>query len=72
MDGKDVAKHIDSIFEVPQINAIQLVQGLGLDKPIMQWVPLIKKIQAAGKSVIVDLDKTELESFIEVVKRSYY
>jgi len=40
----------------------------GKDKPIMQWVPLIKKIQRAGKSVVVDLDRNELEEFIQSIK----
>jgi len=30
----------------------------------MQWLPLIEKIQAAGKSVIVDLQLDELDEFI--------
>ena len=30
----------------------------------MQWLPLIKRIQAAGKSVVVDLQLSELEEFI--------
>lgn len=67
LDGKDVAKHLDIILELPGINAIQWVQGLGEDAPIMQWVPLIKKIQAAGKSVVVDIKKEEIEDFAEAV-----
>jgi len=38
-----------------------------IDLPIMQWVPLIKKIQAANKSVVVDLSPTELEPFMKEV-----
>jgi hypothetical protein len=68
VDGKGVANHIDKILEIPEIGAIQWVQGMGVDKPIMQWVPLIKKIQAAGKSVVLDLQVSELESFMKVVK----
>lgn len=64
LDGKGVAKHVDYILAMPEINAIQWVQGMGDDTPIMQWVPFIKKIQAAGKSVVVDLQLHELESFI--------
>jgi hypothetical protein len=41
---------------------------MGVDRPIMQWVPLIKKIQAAGKGVIVDLQLDELESFLDAVE----
>lgn len=68
LDGKDVARHIDAILSVPEINAIQWVQGLGEDKPIIPWVPLINKIRAAGKSVVVDLEVSELEEFISLVK----
>ncbi|MEN8255025.1 MAG: hypothetical protein ABFR33_06100 [Verrucomicrobiota bacterium] len=61
LDGKGVARHIDPILDVPEINAIQWVQGLGDDKPIAQWIPLIQKIQKAGKSVILDIELDELE-----------
>ncbi|MBC7960553.1 MAG: hypothetical protein H7X94_11840, partial [Vallitaleaceae bacterium] len=54
----------DSILSVPEINAIQWVQGVGTDLPIMQWIPFIKKIQASGKSLVVDLHPSELEAFI--------
>ncbi len=67
MDGKGVAQHLDDILAVPEINAIQWVQGVGDDLPIMQWVPLIKKIQSAGKGVVVDLSLPELEGFIDAV-----
>jgi hypothetical protein len=64
LDGKGVAKNVDRILEMPEINAIQWVQGVGDDLPIIQWVPFIKKIQNAGKSVVVDLQVSELEGFI--------
>ena len=35
--------------------------------PILQWLPLIKRIQAAGKSVLVDLQLSELEPFINAM-----
>jgi hypothetical protein len=64
LDGEGVAKNLDGILELPEINAIQWVQGMGHNVPILQWVPLLKRIQAAGKSVVVDLQVSELESFI--------
>ena len=36
-------------------------------EPIMQWLPLIKNIQEAGKSVIVHLQMQELDEFIKKV-----
>lgn len=65
LDGKEVARHIDYILDIPGVDAIQWVQGMGTDRPIMQWVPLIKKILNKGKSIVVDVDKEDLESFID-------
>jgi hypothetical protein len=65
LDGIGVANHLESILSLPEINAIQWVQPPGDGLPIMQWVGLIKRIQAAGKSVVVNLLKEELEGFIE-------
>ncbi len=63
-DGKGVGKNIDRILEIKEINAVQWVQGESADRPILQWVPLIKKCQERGKSVVVDLHLDELEEFI--------
>jgi hypothetical protein len=55
-------------LEIPEVQAIQWAQGVGDDQPIMQWLPLIRKIQDKGKSVIVDLQKDELEEFISQMR----
>jgi len=68
VDGKGVANQMDLILELPNVQALQWVQGVGDDAPIMQWVPLIRRIQAAGKSVVVDLTPAELEDFIGAVR----
>jgi hypothetical protein len=68
VDGRGVARHLDLILELPNVQAIQWVQGVGRDQAIMQWVPLIRRIQAAGKSVVVDLDPSELEDFMAAVR----
>jgi hypothetical protein len=68
VDGKGVARHIDHILDIREINAIQWVQGMGDDTPIMQWVPFIKKIQSAGKSLVLDIQLNELEDFIAAIE----
>ncbi len=68
VDGKSVARHLDAILELPNLQAIQWVQGVGADAPIMQWVPLIQRVQTASKSIVVDLAPEELDSFIEAVR----
>jgi len=69
VDGRGVAKHLDVILAQPDIQAIQWVQGLGPDWPILQWVPLLKRILAAGKSVLVDVPLEELDGFIAQMPR---
>jgi hypothetical protein len=67
VDGSGVAKHLDVILSVPEVHALQWVQGVGDNYPIMQWVPLIKDMQARGMPVIVDLSIDDLNDFIAVM-----
>lgn len=52
LDGTVALQHLDLLLSVPEIHAIQWVPGDGRDK-ILQWIPLIKRIQQAGRSVLV-------------------
>ncbi|GAA0807183.1 hypothetical protein GCM10008910_46820 [Faecalicatena orotica] len=67
LDGKGVANHVDELLKIEEIQAVQWVQGVGDDKPIMQWVDFIKKIQEAGKSIVVDLEPEGLEAFMDAM-----
>jgi len=67
MDGKGVARHVDDLIAEAKIDAIQWVQGVGDDQPIMQWIPLIRKIQEGGKALVIDLQLDELEPFMAEV-----
>jgi hypothetical protein len=67
IDGKRVARHLDAILSVPEVHALQWVQGVGDDQPIMQWVPFIRALQASKKPLIIDLQKYELDDFMASV-----
>ncbi len=67
VDGRGVARHIDMILSVPEVHAIQWVQGVGDDYPIMQWVPFIKEIQQRAP-LVIDLDKADLDDFMAAVE----
>ena len=67
LDGPGVANHLDTILSVPEVGAIQWVQGYGPERSVMQYVPMIQKIQNAGKSVVVDLDLEDLNAFMGAV-----
>lgn len=68
VDGKGVAKNLDVLLDIPEIRAIQYVQGVGDDQPLMQWLPQLRKIQNAGKSLVLDLQLDELEPLIQALK----
>jgi len=55
LDGLDALKHLDDILNIDSLDGIQWVPGAG--KPLRssdQWMFIYKKIQEAGKSVIID------------------
>jgi hypothetical protein len=64
VDGKGVARHLDTIMSVPEIHALQWVQGVGDDYPIMQWIPFIKELQAKEIPLVIDLAKEDLDAFM--------
>ena len=64
LDGAGCARHLDDLLAVKEIQVIQWVQGAGEGEPIMQWIPLLKKILSAGKSVIINLRQSE---FMDVI-----
>jgi hypothetical protein len=66
IDGKGVANHTDAILSTG-VKAIQWVQGMADDYPIMQHLEFIKYVQSKGASIIVDLDKTDLDKFMELI-----
>ncbi|MFI3321488.1 MAG: hypothetical protein R3Y50_03075 [Rikenellaceae bacterium] len=67
VDGLGVANHTDTILSVEGIECVQWVQGMADLYPIMQHIPYIKHVQSLGASIIVDLDKSDLDRFMAEV-----
>jgi len=68
VDGKGVARHTDDILSLPNLQGIQWVHGVGDDAPIMQWVPYIKKVQSAGKGIMLDITPDELDPIMAALR----
>jgi len=66
LDGTVALHHLDVLLSVPEIQAIQWVPGAGHEE-IMQWVPVIKRIQQAGKSVQVSCAAREIPALLNEV-----
>ena len=66
LDGPDALRHLDLLLAIPALNAIQWVPGSGHDE-ILQWVPIIKKIQTMKKSVQVYVRPCEVLPLLDEV-----
>lgn len=55
LDGPNALPHLDFLLKEPSITGIQWVPGAG-NSPMgsKDWIPLYKKIQKAGKNLVID------------------
>jgi len=67
LDGPSALQHLDSLLEIPELNAIQWVSGAGHGRA-SDWLRLYRKCQAAGKGLQIGLGVDELDTFIENLK----
>jgi hypothetical protein len=66
LDGTDALRHLDTLLATPEVDGIQWVPGAGREA-LLQWVPLVRRIQAAGKCVQVLARPEEVEPFLREV-----
>ena len=66
LDGVVALQHLDLLLSVPEIDAIQWVPGAGRET-ILQWIPLIRRVQQAGKSVLVQAEAAEIQDLLRAV-----
>ena len=57
----------EAILSVPEVQCIQLVQGMAKDYPILQHLDFIRYVQSKNRGIIVDLSKEDLDPFMEKV-----
>jgi hypothetical protein len=66
LDGTEALRHLEVLLATPEINGIQWVPGAGREK-LMQWVPLVRRIQAAGRCVQLLARPEEIKPFLREV-----
>jgi len=64
LDGPNALRHLDSLLEIPELNAIQWVYGAGRGRAT-DWIPVYQRCQAAGKGIQLLIEPDELETIIE-------
>lgn len=63
LDGPDCICHLDILLEIPKLHGIQWVPGARY-KSMLVWVPLLRKIQQAGKLVHITVPANEVEPLL--------
>lgn len=64
LDGPGAIRHLDSLLAAEDLNGIQWVPGAGSGSAV-QWVHLLRRIQAAGKCIHFNVAPDELDALME-------
>ena len=67
LDGPAAVVHLDALLELPGLDGIQWVAGAGA-KPTVEWIPLLKRIQAGGKLIYTDCRPEEVETLLRELR----
>ena len=59
LDGPQALRHLDTLLAMPRVHAIQWVPGAN-SGPAMQWVPILRRIQAAGRAIHMTVEPDEV------------
>jgi len=63
LDGPDTIVHLDSLLNIPKLGGIQWVPGAA-SPSMLEWIPLLKRIQAAGKMLHLSVAAREVEPLL--------
>ncbi len=64
LDGANATRHLDALLEIKNLRAIQWTAGAGA-AALRAWIPILRRIQDAGKGVFIYVHPHELDIVIE-------
>lgn len=67
LDGPGALRHLDSLLEIKELNAIQWVYGAG-NEGYDRWIKTYQKIQNAGKGIQLMISLEELPRVFETLR----
>ncbi len=67
LDGPGAVKHVDALLALDHLDGIQWIPGAGA-RPAVEWMPLLQKIQHAGKLVVAYCDPDHVHRFLQELK----
>ena len=69
LDGPGEVQHLNALLEIPHIKAIQWVPIAGSERPTSgHWLPLLKRIQDAGKALQIYAMADEVDLYRQHLK----
>lgn len=68
LDGPDALIHLDTILAQKEFDAIQWEPGVA-SKNILDWIPVMQKIQAAGKGLYIAGPRYSPKAVLELLKK---
>jgi hypothetical protein len=63
LDGPQALRHLDALLEVADITGIAWLPGAG-KPPISEWIPVLQKIQKAGKVIQAEVYDWEIPKLV--------
>jgi len=67
LDGWVALQHLETLLGLPELQAIQWLPGAGREE-ISQWIPLIQRVQAAGKGIAIYVQPGEIARVLSECK----
>jgi hypothetical protein len=67
LDGPSALHHLDTLLSIPELQVIQWVPGYGRESA-PQWIPVLQRIQSAGKGVVMFVRSEEIEALLDEVR----
>jgi hypothetical protein len=67
LDGPDALRHLDAILELEDLDGVHFVPSPG-NASFARWADVYRRIQAAGKCLLVNCGLAEVEEMLRVLK----
>jgi len=69
LDGPGAITHLDALLGIRALDGIQWVPGAGASGDPLDWIPLFRRVQAAGKKLLIYCPPDRVEPLLDRISR---
>jgi hypothetical protein len=69
LDGPGAITHLDALMSIQALDGIQWVPGAGVSNNPLDWIPLFRRVQAAGKKLLIYCQPERVEPLLNLISR---